>query len=70
MQSGILRGNIADLGDFDECLKVKHMEIRGKYCLISLDPAIFTKVRLYLQVKQNTKNDAYLGNIGKKFDLF
>lgn len=52
MQSGILRGNFFDLGSFDECLKVKHAEIRGKYCLISVDPAVFVKVSFIIKFAQ------------------
>ncbi|XP_059480961.1 nose resistant to fluoxetine protein 6-like [Neocloeon triangulifer] len=35
--SGILEGNIYNLGDFDECLSVDNGQIQGQYCLASLN---------------------------------
>lgn len=40
LPSGILRGNVNQLGDFDQCLSVATQEdpsIVGKYCLASVD---------------------------------
>jgi hypothetical protein len=40
LPSGILRGNVNQLGDFDQCLAVGKHEapgIDGKYCLASVD---------------------------------
>ena len=40
LPSGILRGNVNQLGDFDQCLSVAAHEnpgIVGKYCLASVD---------------------------------
>jgi hypothetical protein len=40
LPSGILRGNVNQLGDFDHCLSVVAQENRnivGKYCLASVD---------------------------------
>lgn len=40
LPSGILRGNVNQLGDFDQCLSVEAQEnpsIVGKYCLASVD---------------------------------
>lgn len=40
LPSGILRGNVNQLGDFDQCLSVASQEnpsIVGKYCLASVD---------------------------------
>lgn len=34
--SGVLNGNLNQLGDFDECLSIE-LPISGKYCLASLD---------------------------------
>lgn len=43
--SGLLRGNVNQLGDFDECLGImahvklddKTIKVQGKYCLASID---------------------------------
>ncbi|XP_016950512.1 nose resistant to fluoxetine protein 6 [Drosophila biarmipes] len=42
--SGLLTGNMYDLGNFDECLNIKKetslgRTIRGKYCFLSVSPA-------------------------------
>ena len=39
LPSGILRGNVNKLGDFDQCLSVvaQNPSIVGKYCLASVD---------------------------------
>lgn len=39
LPSGILRGNVNQLGDFDQCLSVaaQNPSIVGKYCLASVD---------------------------------
>ncbi|EDW43345.1 nose resistant to fluoxetine protein 6 [Drosophila sechellia] len=41
--SGLLTGNMFDLGNFDECLKINHgvslgRTIQGKYCFLSVSP--------------------------------
>lgn len=41
LQSGILSGNLVALGDFDQCIAVKHKisphhEIEGQYCLMQI----------------------------------
>lgn len=40
--SGLLNGNVNQLGDFDQCLSVRmpNDEIRGKYCLAYLQPTV------------------------------
>lgn len=44
LQSGILRGNIINFGDYDECLSVNSGEddanerVVGQYCLGQLNP--------------------------------
>lgn len=42
LTSGILNGNVNQLGDFDQCLsaRMSHDEIRGKYCLAYLQPSV------------------------------
>lgn len=44
LTSGILNGNINQLGDFDMCLAVysKLYNIRGQYCLAYMQPEILT----------------------------
>ena len=40
LPSGILRGNVNQLGDFDQCLSItadETTDIRGKYCLAFVD---------------------------------
>jgi hypothetical protein len=39
LPSGILRGNVNQLGDFDQCLSVaaQNPSVVGKYCLASVD---------------------------------
>ncbi|XP_075226493.1 nose resistant to fluoxetine protein 6-like [Lycorma delicatula] len=36
IQSGILEGNIADLGQYDECIKVETNSFKGQHCLVKL----------------------------------
>lgn len=36
VSSGILNGNVNQLGDFDECLNVVTKSFQGKYCLASI----------------------------------
>lgn len=31
--SGILSSHIDNFGDYDECIKINHSKIKGKYCL-------------------------------------
>lgn len=40
--SGILRGNVNQFGDFDECLDVEadNSMFKGKYCLAYFQPAV------------------------------
>lgn len=42
ISSGILNGNINQLGDFDQCLNVlkPDEEFQGKYCLAYLQPSV------------------------------
>lgn len=42
LTSGILNGNVNQLGDFDQCINVRepNEEFRGKYCLAYLQPVI------------------------------
>ncbi|XP_044739809.1 nose resistant to fluoxetine protein 6-like [Chrysoperla carnea] len=35
LQNGITKGHSSDVGYFDECIKVQHENIKGKYCLTS-----------------------------------
>lgn len=39
LPSGLLNGNVNQLGDFDQCLAVKQPdgEVRGQYCLASIE---------------------------------
>ncbi|CAG9802650.1 unnamed protein product [Chironomus riparius] len=43
--SGILKGNINNLGDFDECLESKVENFQGKYCLAEIQFEIHTHVK-------------------------
>ncbi|XP_039289184.1 O-acyltransferase like protein [Nilaparvata lugens] len=36
VQSGILEGNIVDLGQYDECLKIKTDRFKGQHCLVPI----------------------------------
>ena len=40
--SGLLNGNINQLGDFDQCINVRlpKEELKGKYCLAYLQPSV------------------------------
>lgn len=42
--SGLLSGNVNNIGDFDECLSVENTEYRisGRHCVIELQPNIDT----------------------------
>ncbi|KAF4517143.1 hypothetical protein B566_EDAN006442 [Ephemera danica] len=35
--SGLLNGNVNQLGDFDQCLSINHGDISGQYCLAYID---------------------------------
>lgn len=35
LPSGILAGNIADLGQYDECINTQYGNISGQHCLIN-----------------------------------
>jgi len=39
--SGILCGNLYDLGNFDECINIEKENIRGKYCFLTASPKQF-----------------------------
>nr|XP_016931644.1 O-acyltransferase like protein [Drosophila suzukii] len=39
--SGILSGNLYDLGNFDECINIEKENIRGKYCFLTASPKQF-----------------------------
>lgn len=63
--SGILSGNINQLGDFDECLNVKapNNEFSGKYCLAYIQMTVpenlpnLYKIRKLLQSHDAFVND-------------
>lgn len=63
--SGILSGNINQLGDFDECLNVKapNDEFSGKYCLAYIQMTVpdylpkLGKIRKLLQAHDAFVND-------------
>lgn len=42
LSSGMLRGNVNNYGDFDQCLDVKatNDDFQGKYCLAWLQPKV------------------------------
>ncbi|KAJ3644142.1 hypothetical protein Zmor_026814 [Zophobas morio] len=41
--SGLLQGNVFDLGNFDECYAIKYEDIYGKYCLGTLQMTLPTQ---------------------------
>ncbi|XP_034933729.1 nose resistant to fluoxetine protein 6-like isoform X2 [Chelonus insularis] len=60
--SGLLRGNINQLGDFDECLGViahvkmpdSTLKIQGKYCLVNIDiQSLETNMKIPLNLMQS-----------------
>ncbi|KAL3271382.1 hypothetical protein HHI36_021866 [Cryptolaemus montrouzieri] len=55
--SGVLEGNIADLGSFDECLSIadKSKEIYGKYCLVSIN-----FIKLIEKIRTSSVNDTLM----------
>lgn len=38
VQPGFIRGNINDLGDFDECVKTQTSTFHGQYCAVIMKP--------------------------------
>ena len=48
LQAGILSGNIANFGDFDQCLSIKRGPVQGKYCQIYFQFQNVTKVNKYI----------------------
>lgn len=60
--SGLLRGNVNQLGDFDQCMEIrtkiklkddKSVKIRGKYCLANIDvEATIDEMRLPVHLLQ------------------
>lgn len=65
--SGILRGNLNQYGDFDECINIFNNGMSGKYCLaaIKLKRSIFDdKIHAYHQVKSN------LTDVNNKIDMY
>lgn len=34
--SGILEGNLIELGNFQQCINIKHDDVTGKYCLVKI----------------------------------
>lgn len=57
MPSGILRGNLNQFGDFDECINtVNNDGMSGKYCLASIKlqhPIFENEIYAYNQIKSN-----------------
>lgn len=60
--SGLLNGNVNQLGDFDQCLNVKEPndEFQGKYCLAYLQPSIPDSLRF----------TSYLGRLLQSYNAF
>lgn len=52
--SGLLNGNVNQLGDFDQCLSARmpNDEIRGKYCLAYLQPSVPTSLKFTNYLKR------------------
>lgn len=57
MPSGILRGNLNQYGDFDECINVNDNNgMSGQYCLVAIqlkNPVFSNYISAYHQVKNN-----------------
>lgn len=72
ISSGILNGNINQLGDFDQCLNVLNPddEFQGKYCLAYLQPSVsdnstylkylFNLVQSYEVIKSNFNDVSFV----------
>lgn len=54
LPSGILSGNINQLGDFDECLSVvaRNNDFRGQYCLASAQLSVPRKFKYLNRLKK------------------
>lgn len=52
LPSGILKGNINQLGDFDECLSIDapNEEFQGQYCLAYIQPSVSEKYKRLNQI--------------------
>lgn len=63
LPSGILRGNLNQFGDFDECINVSNeYGLSGQYCLVAikLKQSIFSnEINAYHQVKNNLTDVSY-----------
>lgn len=63
MPSGILRGNLNQYGDFDECINVHdNSGISGKYCLAAIQlkhPIFSDQISAYHQVRNNLTDVSY-----------
>lgn len=68
MQSGILDGNLADMGDFNQCLSVttniSHRSLAGKYCIVSLTVPleITNEVNKFYALKMSRNNCFFIQN--------
>lgn len=73
LQSGILEGNFANLGDFDECINVDSEEsgdngerIRGKYCFGDFGKVVIVileDIHLRLKIYHHLHNASHC-NVG------
>lgn len=48
IQSGILEGNIVDLGQYDECLKIHTTRFKGQHCLVPIVAKINESTPIHL----------------------
>ncbi|XP_050546637.1 nose resistant to fluoxetine protein 6-like [Daktulosphaira vitifoliae] len=54
--SGMLRGNVNQFGDFDECINIDDNELTGKYCLAAIQFKLHyfdDEIHAYHQLKNN-----------------
>lgn len=61
ISSGILRGNVNNFGNFDQCINVvaSNEEFQGKYCLAQLQPS----------VPKNNKHLNHLKSLAQSFEI-
>lgn len=52
--SGIATFNFNSLGQFDECINIEHLHIKGKYCLAEFD--IVSTIRSFSRYSNETNN--------------
>lgn len=44
--SGIMRGNIKNLGNFDECIDLQNDKVKSKYCLLPISQKFIKQVAI------------------------